>query len=172
MPDKKQRAVQNALSPQSTKILHATFDTVRPDPESVYSRFPDDQPPPPGVPYPFRPDPFVNNPDVQALLHKILTAAPEIAPRLRNVQVGPTRDILSELPDTIAPDQFQDTNLLGVTNMKTKDVTLNPRLVRKIPQGISLDNTLAHELAHVAGKEDDWAYPIGEAFEAAQRKKY
>lgn len=115
----------------------------------------------PPRPYPFKPEPFVNNPLAQQLLHRMLNKAPAIGSSLRRVTVGPTDDIVDRLaPTQFNVNDFPQTNLGGTTNTLTNNVSLNPRLVQGPDRNLLLD-TLAHELTHVAGHDDDVAYDVG-----------
>lgn len=113
----------------------------------------------PPTPSPFKPDPLVNNQLVQQLLHKLITKIPAISNTVGRVTMGPNANTQGRL-GTIPIEHYPETNLLGHTNMTNGDISINPSLGNKFMEGNLLE-TLSHELAHSAGRNDDSAYKIG-----------
>src|SRR5258706_5119397 len=91
------------LDPAAVKVLHRAWEQQN-LPQDVLDRLaalmPDELPPSPQRPALFQPEPFVNNPTAQQMLHDILRAAPEIQRHLGHVTVGPTGDTLDVLSGT------------------------------------------------------------------------
>lgn len=107
----------------------------------------------------FQKDPFaVGSTELARMLRQLLGIAPELRERVNQVQQGPTSDVGNELariyplqfPEPrLTPDQFGTLNLLGLTNMKTGNISLNPTL--GLPGHEDPQDVLAHELTHAAG---------------------
>ena len=113
---------------------------------------------------PFRPDTPVNNPTVAQQLRMLEQIAPEIRGRLEGgITLGPTRGSMNVMSRSNLPiDAFDNTTLQGVFNSGERTIGLRPRLERNPSE---LFNTLAHEVTHGAGYDDDKAYPVGKLAE-------
>lgn len=122
-------------------------------------------PAPPPTPQAFRPDPFVNNPHAQAVLHEALRVAPSIGSRLTGrIQVGPdseSTDALAEMGK--GPEWYAYTPLLGTHNQTTHDISISPATAGS---NDDIAGTMMHEFTHAAGYGEDEAYTVGNATRA------
>lgn len=121
------------------------------------------------VPHPpqFQPYPeVVGSSELARAVKSFIDLAPALQGRIGKVQVGPTADMVRRLDKSNAmvgssrkwhPEDLSQTGLLGVTNMRTGNVSLNPRLTVNEPNDNHYDirDVLAHELTHVAGYGDE-----------------
>lgn len=90
---------------------------------------------------------------------QFLTAIPELRGRAPKIQHGPNEDAVQLLDQSgYSPGGYGFTNLLGTTNRRSREVSINPRLTPEIRQGtaaVPAENdfypTLGHELGHVVG---------------------
>lgn len=109
----------------------------------------------------YQPEPMVE-PSLSEAYNEIRKQAPNIQGFTKKVRLGPTDDILGRLDiqnrindnlknrnPRFGPEDFEDLNLLGITNTNTKDVTLNQRL----RNDSEMSPTMGHELAHVMDKD-------------------
>ena len=80
-------------------------------------------------------------------LHRVV---PELRGRGNKVQVGPNTGVLNVLEKSgFGPEEYPTTNLLGLMDVNTNDISLNPRLLDEKPHW--LDATTAHEMGHTVG---------------------
>jgi hypothetical protein len=146
--------------------------------DDVYEKG-DDYLPLPPHPYPFKQEPFVNNPLVGQMLHRIIRKVPAAANSVGRVTVGPDINTVDRMmpPDEsqmtmsqklnkimgnqITPLDYDKSNLYGTTNTNTGDISINPALTKGAGRDLLLQ-TLSHELTHAAGFGDQTAYPIGD----------
>jgi hypothetical protein len=120
---------------------------------------------------PFAPDPPLRGggPEVAKLFHELMTRAPNLKKIVKNVQVGPTGDVIDEFVrqelkggTKIDPHEFMGTNLMGLADSKKGTISLNP-----IMNPVEMQKTLVHELAHLGahrGRSEKVADHAGELF--------
>lgn len=126
--------------------------------------------------------------DVARAAAKWLKFAPELAGRVKQIQVGPTpammdlydkvnnvQSLRNDLPKHgIQPEHYSKLAILGLTS-KDQDgmhnIYLNPTLGSPWldKQGYDLDSTLLHELMHAAGKDHDVINPLIERYNKAKK---
>jgi hypothetical protein len=122
--------------------------------------------PPVAHPPQFRPSTtVVGSPELAQEVERLLRFMPELRGRADRVTQGPTRGSIEEAIDRGKdPTQGYPAGLGGITIHQPHgtgaDVSIDPSF-----HGDQLRNTLAHEIAHTAGVGEDWAYPIGDAWE-------
>lgn len=109
------------------------------------------------VPHPpqFQPAPQVVGTDVARALDQLMHIAPALQGRINRVQYGPTLDMQDAINGDYKSDDLPRLSVLGLTNTKTGNISLNPRID---PTLYGLDDpeyrfmpTLAHEATHAAG---------------------
>lgn len=128
-----------------------------------------DQPPSPSSPYPFKPEPFVNNPIAQRFLHGILNVAPRSVDKMNGIIVGPNNGVVEVLKDAgFRPDQYPYTNLNGLTDTWSGEVSINPKLSDR-PQDML--GTIIHELTHKYGYHESDARRIGNMWHTQQMRE-
>lgn len=102
----------------------------------------------------FRPYPDVRGDTAFAnIVDELLKRVPELRGRASVITHGPDQGtILAMIAAGLPPDEFERTNLLGLTNKLGGDrIAINPR-----QSGEFATSTLAHEFAHSRGyREDD-----------------
>lgn len=110
---------------------------------------------------PFAPDPpmYGGPPEVAKLFQKLLQRAPNLKKIVTSVTVGPSEDYTGRMNINEAKGgknfpahEFDKINLLGLTNLNTGKVTLNPRLSKDPAQ---MSEILVHELAHAGSRSQD-----------------
>jgi hypothetical protein len=130
----------------------------------------------------------VGSPELGKAVEKLFTLVPALRGLAPSVIANPTTDSFGEIDrsnrKTIKDlngtifDPYTDfprLNLLGITNTKTKNITINPRLDsdeltraivgdRPYERRLELLDTLGHEFSHVAGYDEDKAYPLGDRY--------
>jgi|SRR5580765_1095956 len=122
--------------------------------------------PPVAHPPPFRPPTTViGSPELAQEVERLFRFMPELRGRADQVVQGPTLDSMEQaMAQGKDPTQGYPAGIGGITrhNLHGTDaeVSIDPSF-----HGDQLRNTLAHEIAHTAGVGDDWAYPIGDAWE-------
>ena len=115
-------------------------------------------PPPSGMPMP-----FMLGADTARYLRMLQDLDPLIAEGVSSVSTGPNSariaSLLKENPELLGVGRraVPNTNSLGTFNLKDESVYLNPRL-----RGEALFQTLAHELSHGAGTNEESADRIGQ----------
>lgn len=109
-----------------------------------------DELPPVAPPTRFQPDPLtVGDSTFGKAVKSLVDLDPLTKQRLANSTItqGPNRDTMRMMSASDLPiDMFNGTNLLGITNINTHNMGINPKL-----SGEDLRTTIGHELAHVAG---------------------
>lgn len=114
----------------------------------------------PHSPREFSTEPLVNDSDAQNALHNILRVAPQMTHALGKVTMGPNMDAIDTLKKShFHPEDYSRTNLMGITNRNTHDISLNPGLKRP-----ELDSVLVHEMTHAAGHGETQAKEAGNNF--------
>lgn len=104
----------------------------------------------------------VGKPETARLVESLLNIAPELRGTFRKIQVGPSEDVMPQLINSgFNADEFPITNLLGTTNLKTRNISLNPRLEDEKSNQFMIE-TLLHELTHAGGYGETYAYPMQE----------
>lgn len=128
----------------------------------------------PDAPAAFKPRPTVVGSRISDLLEPILSIAPELAGKFKTIQSGVSEDVVDDFIDShrrggqkFSPLDFENTNAAGYYNRSTGKITINPH---RLNYDDELANTIAHELTHAAGHNDDLAYPIGDIYERLQRR--
>lgn len=118
--------------------------------------------PPVERPGQFRPYPLViGQPDVARSVDQILQIAPQLQGEIKQIQVGPTKDVVDQLArSNLSPYTYDRSNLLGTTDMMNGNVSINPRLTGPYGNQGLLAKTLVHELSHTKGYGEDDAYKI------------
>lgn len=118
-------------------------------------------------------------------VNNLLDFAPSLQGHIKSVQFGPNSDVLKRLAGDEADgkprfrgEDFEDTNLQGVTNMNTGEIALNPDLrsndllrdafrQNDVRAPVFRDDTttgvLAHEAAHTLGRREGAAYAVSDA---------
>lgn len=135
----------------------------------------EDGPIPTIVPHPpqFQPAPQVVGHELGKQVNEALKIAPALQGRVGKVQYGTTPDVMHELEQSNRKvmkdhsgtifnpaEDFPQTNLLGLTNMNTGNISLSPRVGMDKDRYSSywppqLSPVLGHELTHVAGYPDE-----------------
>lgn len=90
---------------------------------------------------------------IDALLNQV----PEFRGRSSVIQHGPTRGVIDELVRSkLSPLRYDETNLLGLYDHNSREVSINPRLGSLGEQGFEYKNhpVIAHELGHSVGAKD------------------
>lgn len=125
-------------------------------------------PPSPPPPQTFQPEPFVNNPYGQSVLHEALRTVPAIGSHLTGrIQVGPDQESTDALSESgLRPDEYGESTLLGTHNRRTHDISISPATATSNDE---IAGTLMHELTHAAGYGEDEAYQVGNATRSADR---
>ena len=160
---------RRTLNDQATRMIQGALEGAphnRTFPPEVQQLMPseEDQATPPGHPASWKPEPFVNDPEVQRMLHEFLRVAPGLGERLNHIQVG---------DDTASGEMIEgssmkgrpmaDTNLLGTTDVipgKENNVALSPRLLYQLKD--EMPSTLVHELLHTLGAGEGQAYDVSD----------
>lgn len=113
----------------------------------------------------FQPPPEAVGADASRAVQQLLTIAPSLQGFIRRVQVGPTEDVMKlinrnrngtrqifvEGKRPWDPSEFKSLNLMGLTNLRTGDISLNPRTRNEPLAEWNLPSVLTHEAAHAAG---------------------
>jgi hypothetical protein len=82
-------------------------------------------------------------------VNQYLNEFPDLQGRATKITHGPNAGVIEMLLDSrLSPYDYFDSSLMGTTNRISNAVTLNPSL---IPNTGDFDETLGHELGHVAG---------------------
>lgn len=123
------------------------------------------------------PTPITADKETSSIIEKFLTNNPNlrgIASSISKSATPDSVDVINSSNDMVKAnmngrwfDPYNDfplTNVRGLTNQKTKAVTLNPNLDKFTNKYQALLDTIAHEYAHVAGYGDKDAYPLGNMF--------
>jgi hypothetical protein len=133
--------------------------------------------PPQWQPYPV----VMGSKNLANTVDQVLSFAPALQGRIKHVQYGPNLDVLNEIANDQEKDptqhflghEFGDTNLLGLTGVRSKNIALNPTLSdqeslqqllnalnAKLPDTITVQKdappysplgVFAHEATHAAG---------------------
>lgn len=125
------------------------------------------------VPHPpqFQPAPQVVGQDLGRSVNDALKIAPSLQGRVGHVQYGTTPDVMNDIDESnklvmkrgdgriFDPiSDFPNTNLLGLTNMRTGNISLSPRLDQHLYRDeftASPTKVLGHEMTHAAGYPDE-----------------
>jgi hypothetical protein len=101
----------------------------------------------------FRPYPDVRGgPEFSRLVDTLLKRVPELRGAAKQVVHGHTDGSMKDhMYSDLPPDDFGNTNLMGVTDTNTKSIGINPNM--NAPE--DLMSTLSHEYAHAAGHDDE-----------------
>lgn len=106
-------------------------------------------------------DPFMNRPTIIGTQNarnaeKFFNIAPNLRGKVTHIQSAPGTIAGKRLQqDEIDADEFYDTNLLGVSDMFTGEVNLNPSLGKGNYSHFSPDEILAHEVTHLSGNWEE-----------------
>lgn len=116
--------------------------------------------------------------ELSQTMEKFYRIAPELRGRVGKLGFGPNLDVVDEFVEsskdkTINPLNYEDTNLLGLANKRTGNVSLNPILSQRVPFGKIDDHIdkqyrnrrdpiLGHELAHVMGDDEQAANHVND----------
>lgn len=120
----------------------------------------------PRVPRPpiFRPDTEIRSTDPHVLhaVESFFQMAPEMRGRAPYLQHGPdatTAMYFMSRPEGLGPEDYAASELLGLTNIPTRTMTVNPRVApgRATASDPTFEEVLAHEMGHVAGLPESWA---------------
>ena len=124
----------------------------------------------PPAPPAFRPEPVVVGTELARAVQRLLNIAPELRGRIKSVIQGPTNASITDMINSdLPPDEFENTNLLGITDQRPKhvgEIGISPKLDNTDPtaHAYSLDDALAHEFAHIAGFSEAGAQMAGKRF--------
>jgi hypothetical protein len=115
----------------------------------------------------FRKEPTVVGSELGRTVQHMLNVAPELRGQVRSVVQGPTRGSADMMIQSgFAPTRFDDTTLLGVTDMapdRKGEIGINPKLSNTGPKdNYSLKEVLGHEFAHAVGYEEPAAQIAGD----------
>jgi hypothetical protein len=112
----------------------------------------------PSVPHPsgFRPDPIINgSPRLANAVNDMFKIAPELRGRVDQISTAPTPGYLASLSESdIDASQANFTNLAGQHTPAQKRVPKSDIWLRNethYPEGMSLEQTLGHEMGHIGG---------------------
>lgn len=83
-------------------------------------------------------DPTINNPELARMHEFLMKIAPNLRGTVKDVRLGPNKDV-----------DYLLTNLLGTTNIGTRNISINPSTF-DAPSFTPLE-VLTHELTHAAG---------------------
>lgn len=141
---------------QMAAWLRRIAQQYRPASERAAASQPDALPTPPVAPGIFQPDPMlVGSTPLQQLARRVLDATPEVKARLSQVLAAPDLGARGELASSgYEAQDYPDVTLYGTASPfrapTGQQVSLNPGL-DDADQGA----VLMHELAHVAGADDE-----------------